>query len=355
MTTQLLIEPIDLTEAVINADTRTVRQRLIRVGQSLHGHTYTEESLRRAVNLFEGVKTYANHPLKSEIKDRGTRNLRELTGWIENVTFENDGLYGTRHFTENQAGEDIYKLVKQVVERTAPLTLVGCSINAFGKARRRDNETIVESIDIVSSVDDVDNPAAGGGFEPLVASNNYFNDVFQLLEYDEWLTIRPDFKERFLEDNKKVRWNAQTIAIRDERDKYKRQLQESQRQVKGTQERIVQLEADNARLAKQVHVIEALQAVSLPRKWKDDLKTQLSESDPKTWHVIIDREIAKAEAVGHRPTVPIAGAGQHTLAPLPVTPNDDVIIDWSEVKTPADFRRAIRQYEKVTNNVRNST
>ncbi len=324
MKTQLLIETLDLTEAVLDTDAHTVRQRLIVAGDSLNKRRYSEKVLQSASPLFEGVKTYANHPSKADIKNRPERDVRNITGWVSNVTYENGALYGTRHFTETQAGKDVWAMVKQVVEGSAPASLVGGSINAVGKARKDDKSgvVIVESIHAVNSVDDVTTPAAGGGFEALVASaDTLTQDLLQALTFDEFFECRPDYIQRIQNEMKTVRQDKAVKAVQTEADMLTETVQTLEDNLKQAQEQILSLEAERDaavaeayRKACEVGVENRLAKVQLPSEWKTDLRKRLLEADPHQWNSIITTEQDKAKRANVLARVPVTGAGQR-IAP----------------------------------------
>lgn len=331
MTTEIFIEAIDLTEAVINLETRTVKQKLIASGDSKNMRRYDAEVLQTAMPLFEGVKTYANHPGKTEMKDRPERDVRHITGWLEGVEYRDGALYGVRHFTENEAGNDVWALVKQVVEGKAPASLVGASINAVGKARRdeKSKTVIVESIEHVYSVDDVTTPAAGGGFERLVASaDDLTAALVNAMDYDEWVTMRPDYTDRFKSEHRKVRWNEDTRDAKALAEKYRQMFEGAEKAISELQEAHDATLEDLARVKRAVLIQEAIAGVQLPLAWKADVQQQLQESDPAMWSGIIEREIKKAKHAMPRPVV--TGAGQRVNVPPPqaairesVMPRDD--------------------------------
>lgn len=162
------VESVDLSEAMVNTTDRTAKVRLIAAGLSQNGKQYSEAVLRKAAPLFEGVRAYRDHPTKADQRERPERSMRDITGWYTGVVYENGGLYATRHFSRTQAGQDAWALVEDIVNGHAPASLAGVSINAQGTGRsvRRDDGDvlIVESIEAVTSVDDVTQPAAGGAY-----------------------------------------------------------------------------------------------------------------------------------------------------------------------------------------------
>jgi hypothetical protein len=130
MTTQILIESLDLTEAQPHPDQRILRGVvLIRAGMSKNRRFYGESVLRDSASIFEGAKAYVNHPARANARD--ARSIRDISGWYAGVHFENGALRADRHFTRNQAGEDVWAIAEEIVGGRAPASLAGLSNGAF--------------------------------------------------------------------------------------------------------------------------------------------------------------------------------------------------------------------------------
>lgn len=357
MKTQVLIEALDLTEAVLDTDTRTVRQRLIAAGDSLNKRRYSEKVLQEASALFEGVKTYANHPSKADLRDRPERDVRTITGWISGIEYKDGALYGTRHFTETQAGHDVWAMVKQVVEGNAPTSLVGGSINAIGKGRKDDKTgvLIVEAIHAVNSVDDVTTPAAGGGFEPLIASvDTLTQDLLNTLDYEEWFECRPDYRKRLQNEMKVIRQDEAVKAAQADADKLTETIQQLETSLKRTQKRILSLQterdaalADSQRKTLEVEAEKALAKVQLPSEWKTDLRNRLLECKPEQWLDIMAVEIEKAKRANVLPQVPVMGAGQRTAPTVQKQPSYHEAIKPRDGEDAESWGRRVRQLNEV--------
>jgi len=303
MSTQLFVESVVLLEA--DKDNRTVTQKIIAVGESANRRFYPADVVKRATQLFEGVKTYADHPSKNDIVNRPERSISDLTGWIDNVHFNEsmNAIVGTRHFTTNQKGQDAWQLAKQVVFENAPPSLFGASINALGKGVKRDDGVLeVTEISRAISVDDVTSPAAGGGFDKLLASDGgIVAAVMSELSYEEWFEARPDFIKRAQNEWKQPRQTKALKAALAEAGGFKAQverLSEDNATMRQAYEAIVS-ELDMVR--RELVVIETLQKVrGLPAEWRESLRQQLVESDPDEWGTIIATEQQKAKRVSSR-------------------------------------------------------
>lgn len=307
--TQIFVEHLRLDEAVLDTEQRTVRQVLIRAGRSANGRVYRPEVLQRAAPLFEGVKTYANHPSASERRERPERSTRDVTGWITNVEWREGALYGTRHFTRTQAGQDTWALVEDVVTGRAPATLIGASINAAGKAVRDDNgDWLVESIDAVHSVDDVTSPAAGGGFLPLgeSARDDLTAVLLGLLEFEEWYEAGKvrGFAARLQNEMKVVRQTEALKAAQADAEQARQALQEAQTKAAALDEQVVMLTQQLVEARRDLELERALRRVNLPAAWEVSLREQLMAVPTEAWDAIIKREVNKAALIPRqRPAV----------------------------------------------------
>lgn len=324
--------------ALIEADpeARTVRQVLIRAGTSKNRRVYSEAVLQKALALFEGVKTYANHATKTDNKERPERSVRELTGWIENVVYTDGKLTGTRHFVNTAAGRDVWALVEQVITGRAPHSLIGASINAVGRARAEKNTDgsellIIESIDSVTSVDDVTSPAAGGGFA-LTASDN--GDTARALvgsmTFEEWTGSRPEFVERLKREWKVVRLADETkraLAVSDEHVKaVEARMQDAEKRLTEAEDALKRAIAERDKAQKALAIHEALMGVAIPSEWRDDLKKRLTEAEPANWPAIVAAEQSKAKRVARPPLPGLGAPRQVDTAPIVRAVSADVTV-----------------------------
>ena len=336
MSTELLVEMIDLTEATINHDNHSVLQRVIRAGWSANNRYYKPSTIEAATPMLEGVKTYVNHPTRSEMRERGSRDLREMTGWLAQPHFKNNAAYATRHVI-GEAREWLWPMIVAVVEGNAPASLFGSSINAVGRGEEGEHEgrkgLIIEGITAFNSVDDVDNPAAGGGFDKLIASaNTLVADLMAAMSYQEWLTIRSDYIERLRLEHRKVRRNAKLDTANAEAGKYRTMNEQAQDEITRLQEELTAA-LDEAQLAgREVLVVGLLREAALPAAWEASLRQQLMSTEPDVWPGIIATEQAKAKASGFRPRVDIDDAPQRSGQPLQLTRR----MSYEDVKTPED-------------------
>lgn len=343
-----LAESLDLSEARVDSEGRVIHNVvLIRAGRSSNRRDYPAHVLESAVNVFEGAKAYADHP----DKPNKPRNVRDITGWYENVRFEDGALKASRHFTPNSAGQDVWALAEIIATGKAPATLAGLSINAVGtgKVVKTDDGDIVEveSITAALSVDDVSTPAAKGGYA-LVASEDgtLLSDYLDVLSYEQWLESRSDYVERLKREWKAIRLEDETKRVLAEAGENVKAAEtkasEAAQALTEAETRIKQLADEReaalreaASKARELAVMKALRAVKLPAAWITGLEKSLNEANPDEWDSLISAEITKAKNVNAMPKVPVKGMQvQESAAPkvnaamsLEPLPNENVD-DW---------------------------
>lgn len=330
MKTVALIEALDLTEAQIDLENRTVRQTLIRAGKSLNKRLYTDKVLETAAPLFNGAKAFTDHPTRAEMKERSERSVRQISGWFTDTVFENGALVATRHFTNTEAGRDSWSLVEQIVTGKAPASLMGASINALGRGRveKIDGEDVmvIESIDHVVSCDDVTTPAAAGGWQRLVASDSddMTSHLLKLVDYQEWLESHPDYVERLKKEWKTIRLEEETKRVLAEADEKVKAAEtkavDAQQALHEAQASLTDLtqahEATVTELAtarRALAIEQALRRANLPALYEGDLRDRLLKCDPSEWAGVIETEQRKARRTGDK--IPVTGAPVVESAP----------------------------------------
>jgi hypothetical protein len=123
---------------------------------SRNGRRYREHALVEAVGLYEGAKVNINHPKGHPL---APRDYQDRLGEIRGVEFRaGDGLFGDLHFNPKHA------LSEQLVwdAEHAPQN-VGLSHNVLARTARSGDETVVEAITKVQSIDLVADPASTAG------------------------------------------------------------------------------------------------------------------------------------------------------------------------------------------------
>ncbi len=123
---------------------------------SRNGRRYREGALIEAVGLYEGAKVNINHPKGHPLSPR---DYQDRLGVVRGVQFRTgEGLFGDLHFNPKHA------LSEQLVwdAEHAPQN-VGMSHNVLARTSRSGDETIVEAITKVQSIDLVADPATTSG------------------------------------------------------------------------------------------------------------------------------------------------------------------------------------------------
>jgi hypothetical protein len=123
---------------------------------SRNGRRYREEALVSAVGLYEGAKVNINHPKGHPLSPR---DYQDRLGVVRSVQFRaGEGLFGDLHFNPKHA------LSEQLVwdAEHAPQN-VGMSHNVLARTSRSGDDTVVETITKVQSIDLVADPATTNG------------------------------------------------------------------------------------------------------------------------------------------------------------------------------------------------
>jgi len=132
---------------------------------------YPRSVLESSVSLFEGTQAYADHPTKSEMKDRPERSIRDLIGVYDSVRLDESN--GTTSIKAQLKTLDSAEWVRPLLNMaTESANMCGASIHADGTVipKGSNGADLVESINSVFSTDIVTRPNAGGAIERLIAS-----------------------------------------------------------------------------------------------------------------------------------------------------------------------------------------
>lgn len=142
--------------------------------RSLNGRLYSVEALKDSVTLWEGVKVYDNHLTQEEFdRKQGMRSpVLEWLGTIVNPYWDDatQKLKGTFKVVEQALAAKLKTAWDQGV-----LSAIGLSIDTFPEVGATvtyegQQMPIIEGFKKILSVDLVGDPAAGGGFNRLIAS-----------------------------------------------------------------------------------------------------------------------------------------------------------------------------------------
>jgi hypothetical protein len=154
---------------------------------SRNGRRYRDDALGAARELYEGAKVNINHPKGHPLSPR---DYQDRLGVIRGVEFRaGSGLFGDLHFNPNHA------LSEQLIwdAEHAPQN-VGLSHNVLARTARDGNETVVEAITKVQSIDLVADPATTSGLYEHVAASTGEPPVTTIasLTLEELRRQRPD-------------------------------------------------------------------------------------------------------------------------------------------------------------------
>jgi hypothetical protein len=123
---------------------------------SRNGRRYREDALSGAIGLYEGAKVNINHPKGHPLSPR---DYQDRLGVVRGVELRSgEGLFGDLHFNPK------HSLSEQLVwdAEHAPQN-VGMSHNVLARTKRDGDETVVEAITKVQSIDLVADPATTSG------------------------------------------------------------------------------------------------------------------------------------------------------------------------------------------------
>jgi len=168
---------------------------------SRNGRRYLPDALKQAVKLYENAKVNVNHPKGDPLRPR---DYQDRIGIIRNVEVRPDeGLFADLHFNSKHA------LAEQLGwdAENAPEN-VGFSHNVQAKTTRHADETVVDAIVKVQSVDLVADPATTRGLFEQVSQNQgeseetvvAENTVLKSLSLGRLKESRADLVEQLLED-----------------------------------------------------------------------------------------------------------------------------------------------------------
>jgi len=150
-----------LSEANVDPQKSTGKYsvKVIQPGWGSSGY-YAEQVLKDSAPLFEGSKMFWNHPTSSDQWERPERDLRDLSGVLTNVHYDESnpsgaGIYGDA---------TVFDPFSVTLQEIAPY--IGVSIRAGGTIHDGEAEgrtgPLVDSITNVQSVDFVTTAGAGG-------------------------------------------------------------------------------------------------------------------------------------------------------------------------------------------------
>jgi len=291
--TELLQEYADSRGLALRVDRATGVLRGVKlIGmESLNGRRYRSAALSAAVGLYEGAKVNVNHPKEGPL---APRDYRDRLGVIRQVEFRPDeGLFGNLHFNPKHA------LAEQLAwdAENNPRN-VGFSHNVLARLAREGEQTVVEAITHVQSVDLVADPAATQG-------------LFE----EEQPTLTP--------------------AI------------DATAEISRLQEELQEAAARESALQRRLAIHETCASQGLVQGSKESLRQSLGEAfyetllaasnDQQVEALITERAELLRQAAA-RSATPLAGS----MRPRSSEPNQQLMQRSAPVATAAEFARAIR-------------
>lgn len=155
---ELLQEYVDSGNHTLRVDRKSGVIRGVKLLglRSRNGRRYQENALAEAVGLYEGAKVNINHPKGHPLSPR---DYQDRLGVIRGVEFRaQDGLFGDLHFNPK------HTLSEQLMwDAEHASQNVGLSHNVLARTARDGEDTVVEAITKVQSIDLVADPATTRG------------------------------------------------------------------------------------------------------------------------------------------------------------------------------------------------
>jgi len=335
---QVTVEAANRAEGVLDVT-------LIRPGWSLNGRYYPREALAAALPKLEGLRAFADHPLKG---DRPERSIMDQVGVYRNVSAADDGSLKGQLKLVGAADrkEHVMAWAEESIASGQPL--MGLSINGIGRTEKgeaegREGPIVAELIDF-DSVDIVTRPAAGGRFEALAASNGdeLMQRLLAALDFDEWREARPEFVARLRREVQTVRRDEQLAEAATQLAEVQTALADAQAAVTAAQEAAVTqaqaLDAVQAQVAlyeRGARAAHAVEAARIPYAYRGQVLGQLltAVADETHWPAFLAAQSALLAA--HTATAPILVQGGGPVAPS--QPAQRVVYDLPPVEDGENF------------------
>lgn len=184
---------------------------------SRNGRRYRETALAEAVSLYEGSKVNINHPKGHPLSPR---DYQDRLGVIRGVQFRpGEGLFGDLHFNPK------HSLSEQLMwDAEHASQNVGLSHNVLAHTSRHGDQTEVEAITKVQSIDLVADPATTRGlFEHAADVERQSDDrpefCWDELTLDQIQLHRPDLMQEWRQAHEsqleEIRQQLEELAVRE--------------------------------------------------------------------------------------------------------------------------------------------
>lgn len=142
--------------------------------ESANGRSYSDRAMNDATRMYESAKVNIDHPAEHQ-RERG---FGDGFGELRNVRREGDAVIGDLHYVRSHP---MAPLILEYAERFP--RQFGLSHHADGRVSRKGGKVIVESVEVVHSVDIVGCPATNRG---LFESVNFHRNVATLPKNEQF-------------------------------------------------------------------------------------------------------------------------------------------------------------------------
>ena len=149
------------SDAIVDRENRALRSIALTGLESVNGYRYSRRALRDALPLYEGKPVFLDHA--RNLARPFERSTRDLVGTVVNARFENGRVRGDIQALDTEAGKTFLALAE------SKSSAVGMSHVVL--ARRNAENTVVESVEEVVSVDAVVFPATSSTFREQRSSS----------------------------------------------------------------------------------------------------------------------------------------------------------------------------------------
>ena len=188
------------SEATTSRDTLLISNVTLLGRVSRNGRRYSDQAMREAAELMNGVPFMFDHPEKSDLRDGGARSVLDIAGKIRGARVVDDQVRGDIELLNVRESADfVCALAEQMPE------MAGLSQRALGTVKHTtEGDDVVESISRVFAVELVADPATTHGiFESIEAAASDSTEKEDIMDWTkltlgEIVANRPELLEQFL-------------------------------------------------------------------------------------------------------------------------------------------------------------
>lgn len=174
-------EALDYSQATVDREAGVIRGIKVLGEESQNGLVYPLETRRAAHSLIEGVRVNVDHPAKKTLDPLVPLSSR--LGKLFNVREDVGGTFADLRYFKSHP---VAAILVEAAENPDMSDLMGMSINGAGKTRKRpDGKYLVESLDRLTSVDLVSEPATVRGLREAVEEEGEGEEMLTAEEHYE--------------------------------------------------------------------------------------------------------------------------------------------------------------------------